>query len=76
LQLSIKVTVPENIVILDSIKTGKEFDALQKPRKQVEEGEEDSDAEEERIIEEAEKNREERKSMIVLSFDYNQLCAL
>jgi hypothetical protein len=59
LQIRFKTTVPHNVVILDSVVTGKEFDALQKQKQKprVADGEEDSDAEEERLIEEAENER-------------------
>ena len=64
IQIEFKLKVPENIVILDSIYTSKDFDDLQKPKplsRVAAEGDEDSDAEEERMIEEAETNREEKK---------------
>lgn len=57
MQIRFKTTVPDNVVILDSVMTGKEFDALQKQKPRVADGEEDSDAEEERLIEEAENER-------------------
>jgi len=60
--------VPESIVILDSVLTGREFDDLQKRKPKVAaEGDEDSDAEEQRIIEEAETNRTEKKCKAMIS---------
>lgn len=70
-QLHVKITVPDNIVILDSVgTTSKEFEALQKQNKKKknpaagDEDEEDSDAEEERLIEEAENERSKQSDAL------------
>ena len=52
-----KISVPQNVIQLDTVKTGKEFEALHRKKQQkrsADDGDEDSDAEEERLIEEAE----------------------